>query len=172
MSFVPNFTATQTLGSPTVLNLQDTSSGSDGAIVGKRVYLQKSDGSYLVPTGTTTSYVVWGIGASTIAITVLNQDYSLNVLVQWLDAGNNVLYSKSNLFDFTLNSEAFLYSLTLNQSSNPSIVNDQNYYFNKMKLRVEVDSSASAITIGNDIASGQECLDRAAYMIANESLYF
>ena len=54
MPLVPNFTASQFSGTPSIITLTDTSTGSDVTIAKRRVYLLQSNGTFLVPTGTTT----------------------------------------------------------------------------------------------------------------------
>ena len=54
MALVPNFTITQSVGSPNNLVFTDSSTGSDGTITKRRIYIKKSDGTFLVLTGTTT----------------------------------------------------------------------------------------------------------------------
>ena len=63
MPLIENFTATQYVATPNLLVLDDTSTGSDGAITVRYVYLQKADGSYLVEEGTTTNYEVWTLAS-------------------------------------------------------------------------------------------------------------
>ena len=47
MSLTPNFTAVQSIGSPDSVQLTDSSTGSDGAIVSRRVSFRLSNGNYL-----------------------------------------------------------------------------------------------------------------------------
>ncbi len=63
MPLIENFTATQYVATPNLLVLDDTSTGSDGAVTVRYVYLQKADGSYLVEEGTTTNYEVWTLAS-------------------------------------------------------------------------------------------------------------
>lgn len=172
MSFTPSFTTSQTLGSPSIVNYQDTSVGSDINITQRRVFLNTALATYIVPTGTSTSYIQWGIAQSSIAINVLQVDMCLLVLVEWLDIGNNVLYSATQLCIYTLYSENFYYGLTQNQTSSPNIVNDTNYYNNKMILRCSIDEANNAAVYGNDILSSQSALDRAQELIDNQYKYF
>ena len=85
MSFNPSFTAKQLYATPRILRVTDTSTGSDANILGRRVYLRKDDGTYLVPNGTTTDFIAWDIFNSFIDIDVLNIDYALEVKVDWID---------------------------------------------------------------------------------------
>lgn len=172
MAFTPNFSPSQTIGSPSILNLQDNSTGSDGAITVRHIYLTKSDGTYLVPSGTSTNYIVWAIANPSIALDVLDIDYALNIVVLWLDAGGNTLYTKSGLFCFSLYAEQFYYGLTQALAANYPIIADTNYYQNKGMLRTEIDSADYAVSIGGDSAASQACLNRAAFLIQNQSFNF
>lgn len=167
-----SFSASQIIGNPSVITLVDTHTGVDAAVTQRRAYLQTALATYLVPSGTITSYVQWAIANSSISIDALPQDYALSIRVDWLDVNNVVLYTVTTLFDFTMYSETFYYGLTQNQTSTPNIVNDTNYYNNKMILRCNIDEANNAVTYGSDITSSQAALDRAAYMIANENDYF
>ena len=172
MAFTPSFTASQTIGNPSIIILTDTSTGSDAAITQRRVYLQKDDGTYLVPVGVTDNFIVWPYADSTISLNVLSVDMALNIKVEWNDEFGDVINQTTNLELFTLYSEQFLYNLTQSQSSQPNVTADSDYYANKMALRVEIDSATNAIVYGSDIQNAQSCLNRAAYLIANSNLFF
>ena len=84
MPFIPSYTVEQLQLNPNILRFTDTSTGSDLDIAGRRIYLQQSNGEYLVNEGTTTDYIEWALGSSTIDINVLDKDYALKIVVQWL----------------------------------------------------------------------------------------
>lgn len=175
MPLTPSFSSSQIIGQPSSIVLTDTSTGSDVAVVKRRVYLVNYLGENVVPSGTTTSYIDWNILDSSITIDCLTEDSALNVTVQWLNVSNVVLYSATDLKGYTLYNETFYYSLTQAQSaaSNPSnIIQDTVYYTNKMKLRVLIDSGNQAITLGDDIASAQQCYNGATYLTNNQDLFF
>jgi len=171
MAITPNFTASVNFSSPRILSLTDTSTGTDGTLTTRRVYLQKADGTYLVPTGTTTNYIVWNYAVSFIDIDVLDIDYALSIEIRWM-AGSTEQYTDSKLFDFTTYSENFYYQLTQYQSSIPKLVDDSGYYLNKLKLRVCIDEANQAISLGGDVKSSQAALDRAKYLIDNQTTFF
>lgn len=175
MPLTPSFSVSQPIGNPSVVQVTDTSTGSDVAITSRRVYLEDYEGNYVVPSGVTTSYVPWPLTSPTLSIDCLTQDSALQVTVQWLNVTNTTLYTSSSLEGFTLYNESFYYSLTQAQAmvSNPSyIAQDTNYYNNKMKLRLFIDSGNQAISLGNDITSAQICYDSASYIVANQQNYF
>lgn len=170
MALTPSFSASQILGAPSVIVLTDTSTGTDGTLTARRVFIQKTDGTYLVTEGTTTDYVEWAIGDTTISIDVLDKDYALQITVQWL-AGTTVTYEETGLYLFYQYSEQFYYNLTQGQTSTPLIINDTSYYDNKMKLRCSIDEAVNATTY-NDIHAAQSALDRALELRLNQNLYF
>lgn len=173
MSFTPSFTMQQTVLTPNVITITDTSVGTDGTIASRRISFQKADGKYLIPIGSANPiYVTWALVNLYQDINILDKDYALLINVDWLDAGGNVLYTKSGLFYFTMYLEQFFYTLTQYQAANPSVVNDVNYWDNKLKLRVIIDEAVQAITLGSDIAASQAALDRGNYMKQNQTLFF
>jgi hypothetical protein len=172
MALVPNFTVSQLAATPNVLTVYDISSGSDNLVTKRRVYLLQSNGTYLVPTGTSTSYVEWPVGTSSINLNVFTQDTALTVTVQWLNVDNTILYTKTNTFGFTAYSETFYYGLTQDQVGNPNLSASTNWYQNKMILRVEIDSGNQAISFASDIVSAQSSYNRAMFIVNNSSFFF
>lgn len=178
MAISPNFSASQNSGTPSIITLADTSTGSDTSITKRRIYLLKSDGTYLVPSGTTTNYIAWDITnvntrePLTISLDVLSQDSALSITVQWLNSSNVVVESKTTSFAFTAYNETFYYGLTQSQVANPELVSSDGWYENKMTLRVEIDSATQAIVFSSDIVSAQACLDRATYISQNSNYFF
>jgi hypothetical protein len=175
MPLTPNFAASQTIGIPSTISLLDSSTGSDVVITSRRVSLINNLGNYVTAAGTftTATYTTWAYASSSTSIVCMpTQDAAFSITVDWLNVSGSVLYTKTVLYDFTLYSETFYYGLTQNQTSEPNIVNDTNYYNNKMILRCNIDEANNAVAYGGDITSSQAALDRAAYMIANENEYF
>ncbi len=161
MALVPNFTTAQTVGLPEDITLTDTSQGLDSDIFERRVYFQVSDGSYLVESGTTTDYEIWPYADQSETFDVLDQDEAIDVRVDWVNSVGTVLYTKTILSGFTLFNETFDYGLTQMLAGNPLLINDNNFFFNKMSLRVYIDSGNNAITLASDITSAQLCYDKA-----------
>jgi hypothetical protein len=172
MIFTASFSVSQSINSINVLTLSDTSQGSDSNIVSRQIFLQTGNGTYLVPSGVTTNFIPWLLANTSIDLNVLSQDYAINILVQWLDINGTVLYSSRNVYLFTAFSEQFMYSLTQLLALKPAIPQDNDYYANKMQLRVLIDSATNAIAIASDISSAQSCLDSAAYLISQKNLFF
>lgn len=172
MSFSPNFSGSQNSGSPSVATFSDISVGSDPAITKRRIYLLQANGTYLVPSGVTTDFVEWALANSSISLDVLTKDSALTVTVEWLDTNDTVLYTKTLSFGFTAYNETFYYGLTQDLVANPSLYASQNWFANKMKLRVYIDSGNQAVSFASDIASAQICYDLATEMQTNQNYYF
>lgn len=178
MALTQDFTTYQTVGYPSIITIEDTSTGTDAEVTQRRVTLVDYQGGYVVPSGTTTTYVdfpIDSLSGDTLDIDCLTSDKALSITVQWLDVNNVVLYSKTYLKGFTLYNESFYYSLTQSQAtqaSPPNIIQDTLYYSNKMILRVEIDAGNQAISYGSDIVTAQSSYDRATKLRLNENYYF
>jgi hypothetical protein len=172
MAITPSFTVAQTAISPSHVVLADTSSGSDGSIASRRIYFQDSGGNYVVPTGTTTSYVAWSYSDSTIDVNLLLRDMALTIIVQWLDSGNTVLYTLSNKYPLSeYNKQFFVYLVQL-QGLETGIVNDGNYVGNMGLFWTNIVAGINAVNEGSDIAGAQNCFDRATYMRLRQTTFF
>ncbi len=172
MPITPQFTGSQNSGTPNIISFVDTSTGSDSAITQRRIYLLQSNGEYLVPSGVTTNYIPWAYAQSSISLDVLTQDTALSVLVEWLNVSNVVLYSKTLSFGFTAYNETFYYGLTQDLVANPSLYASQDWFYNKMRLRVYIDSGNQAISFASDIVSAQISYGLATEMQTNQNFYF
>jgi hypothetical protein len=172
MPLSPNFTASQNSGTPNLIFLTDTSTGSDGTITKRRIYLLQSDGTYLVPAGTVTNYIEWALVDVTTSLNVLIQDTALSITVQWLSASDVVVANKTTSFAFTAYNETFYYGLTESQVANANLTASTNWYQTKMILRVELDSAYQAISFASDIFSAQAALNRATFISTNQSYFF
>lgn len=172
MSFSPSFSVQQNSGTPNIIVVSDTSTGSDVSISKRRIYLLQANGTYLVPSSVSTDYIDWSLADATKSLDVLTQDTALQITVQWLDASNVVLYTVTTAFGFSAYGETFYYNLTQLQQANPKIISDSVFYQSKMMLRVELDSAAQAISFAGDINSAQQCFNRANNFIINQNYYF
>ena len=161
MAFSPSFTASSVSGAPSQIIFTDTSTGTDGAITSRQIYIATDSGTFLVPTGTTTDYIVWVIANATKNVDVLDKDYALILTVNWLNVSGTVLYSATGLVGFTSYNEEFDYQLTQLLSGNPLLINDNNFYTNKSDLRTDIDSGNQAIVLAADIFGAQQSYDRA-----------
>jgi len=172
MPLVASFSATQPVGEPSVILLTDTSTGSDVLVTQRRVYLRQADGTFLVPSGTSTDYIEWAYANSTIEIDVLDKDYALQVIVEWLNVANAVLYDDSSLELFSSYGEDFDYGTTQQLTGNPTLFNDNRFFTEKSDLRTFLDSAERAILRASDQYGAQECLDGATELRVNSRYYF
>ena len=166
MAFVENFTASQSSGTPSVVTLTDTSTGSDGAIVSRLITILQAD-------GTETEYA-WPLADTSIDLDILTEDAALQITVEWLNVGGTVLYTDEQTFNFTAYNETFYYGLTVQEVpiTNPSVAMSTDYYKNKMALRVFIDSANQAVSFASDIYSAQACDDAATFMNVNSNDFF
>lgn len=173
MPFSPLFTASQVLGAPSNIVLTDVSTGSDAAIASRVVYLRETNGDYLVPSGTATTYIVWPYADSTITMNVLSKDMALIITVNWLDVNGAVLYTAtSTALGFTLYNETFDYYTTQMLSANPLLINDTNFWGNKKTIRTYIDAGDNALRYANDQYAGQFCFDEATKLRLSSQYYF
>lgn len=174
-----SFSTSQSVGSPSEIILTDSSTGSDGTAVSRRVYLVNAAGEYITESGTTTAvaYTEFPLAdGSEITLDVLDEDMALYITLTYNTVAGAVVATVTNLRGFTLYNETFYYALTQSQAMQnqppPMIMQDNNFYTNKGILRTEIDSGNNAIAYGSDIVSAQACYDRATYMVANQNIYF
>ena len=175
MAIVANFSALQTPGDPGTILLTDTSTGTDVAVTQRRVYIQTAAGDYLVEEGTTTEYEAWDDFPATTELTltdILDKDYAVRMVVQWLNVGGTVLYDKTLYYGFTCYNEDFDYELTQTVAGNPLLISDNNFWGNKSTLRGYIDSGNNAITRNSDTAAAQQCYDLATNMRTNSQYFF
>lgn len=155
--------------------LTDTSTGSDGGLTDRRIYLYLSDGSTLVPVGSATTYIDWPIANGPITISLLDKDYALNIDVEWISSSPlspPSTYSLTILKAFTSNSEAFLAMLTTMLATNRLLLDNNNFFYNKMKVRGLVDDATFSADNMNNIDLAQDSLNEVYKFILNQSTYF
>lgn len=165
-----SLTASQDVGNITAATFTDNSTGLVG-VTGRILYLRKFDADYLVPTGTTTDYVVWPIGDTTIDVLVLDKDYCLDVTCAFM-TGSTVGYTFNSLVLFTGYSERFLRTLTQALAGNRTLLTNKNYWNNKNKLRALVDDAEQAVSLINDQTIATFCLDEAEKLTGNIQSFF
>jgi hypothetical protein len=172
MPYSQNFSVAQTSANPAYVVITDTSTGTDVDIDSRRIYIQDSNGNYIVPTGTTTDYIEWPLIDNPISLNILTQDVAVNIKVDWLDEFGNILYTLNNNYCLSEFNKQFLYYLVQLQSMTYNIIQDNNYWGNVGILWTNIIGAINAVEIGNDIAAAQACLNRATYMAQNQAYYF
>lgn len=168
MPLVPSFTLSQNNVTPSTFTLTDTSSGSDGAIANRLIYIYLADNSLF--TGAPIQFPL--AAGNTISPAILDKDYACNFVVQWVDATGIVLYSTSLLIAFRGFLSWFSYGLTQQISANNSILNQKFYMTNWWKLKTLISSAKEAIDVAGSIFNAQESLTLAQYMVTNQNLYW
>jgi len=168
MSLVPSFSVSNNTPTTSSFTVTDTSTGSDGAIANRLIYLYLSDNSLF-----TGSAVQFPLSAgSSITPNILDKDYAVNIVLNWVDGSGNVLYTSSQLFVFTGYLEWFFYSLTQTAAAQPSLLSDTNWFGSWSKLRTLIDSANQAITIGSSIFNAQNMILLAQYIQTNQQFAF
>lgn len=171
MPLTPNFSCSTSLSSPSILTITDTSTGSDVGLTSRRVYLQKADGTYLVPDGTTTDYIVWSIVDASIDIDVLDIDYALNITVNWMTS-TVATYTKTILNEFQNYAIIYRYKLIKAISSQSSFYWGANFTQTIFNLTVYMIGADESVSLGNDITNAQFNNTKAKYIIDNPQLAF
>jgi len=172
MALIPNFSTEQFSGTPNAFTITDTSTGSDVTITSRRIYLLQANGTFLVPAGTNTNYIVWNIADSSIVLDVLSQDTALSITVQWLNVSNAVVTSLTQSFAFIAYNETFFYGLNQNLVGNANLSASTNWFQNMSNLQLQIDSAQQAITFASDIFNAQAALNRATYISTNSQYFF
>lgn len=177
MAFTGTFTVTQTSDFAN-LTVNDTSSYSgegQGTFSGRRVYLYKVDGTTLVPSGTTTSYVdfPFSAGSSLLISGVLDTDYGLLTNVVWLS--NNPqpgsIYSAQLVKGFLNYLKQFRGGQISTLSDDPNILNDTFWYTDMLKLQTEINNATESADDGQQF-SCQAAINRALYLKQNSQFFF
>lgn len=174
MALVPSFSCSESLANNDFITLTDTSTGSDGTITTRNIYIQLANGNWLDSTGTeqtTSTAIPWSYSDSTITLDVLTQSTACEITVDWL-AGSTVTYEVTNTFCFDLYDYLFMLQTLQAQTSSPGINQDANYRNNVFDFIVDLDNAENSITYGSDIYSSQESLSENQVKIDNENFYF
>lgn len=169
MAFSADFSVSQGLDVQS-FTLTDTSSGSDGNLTGRTIALYQANGSLLG--GATINWPL-SDGATKALTGYLPRDYSLLILVTWQSSSPipGSSYSKSAIYTFTGNSNAFAYGLLQQIAALQSITSDNGFEDNLAILNSEIQNAGRASTYG-DHGNAQQCLDRIYNMIVNQQFYF
>lgn len=172
--FDPIFSVNQVIGSPQSIVVNDISTGTDSGIISRRLSILNAYGDYMVPTGNSDPrWISWGLVNPSITVTIpFSQDYATFIVVQWLDVSGNVLYSSQDLTDQTLYGEQLAFKLCQMLAGNPNIAKDTNFLMNSFQLRLLIDNSECAVSIGNNIYDAQTNLNIEQGLITDQNLYF
>lgn len=162
-----NFTATQRIGLPNYIYITDTSTGLVG-VLSRKIYVQDVQGAYL-PSGT---FIAWALVDPSLSFYALAKDTAPFVKTEWIGAGGAILYTKTILCNFRLTNLQQSFRLTASLTSDPSLLGANDWWMNKMKLRVNIDDSVEAVEIGANQGIAQNSLERATFMTTYKNDFF
>jgi hypothetical protein len=167
MAFSPNFSISNNIAQPiNTFVITDTSTGFDALIVDRKINVYKSDNSLF-------STIDFPLSAgNTISLPILDKDYAVTIVLQWLYAGNFAQYQANQLFVFTGYLEWFFYSLVQQISASPGITEDSVFYQNMCILRARIDGANSSINVGSSVFNAQNMVSLAQNMVNNSTLFF
>ena len=169
MSFIGAFTVSSLI-TPGSFTVNDTSTGSDSNITGRKIFLYQADGSLL--TGNSIDFPL--TAGSSITLNVLIQDYCLLIVVTWISSSPlppPSSYSSSGLFNFVGNSRSFADQQIGAIESNPAILRDTSFQYYLGTLYNEIDNSIQAASTGQQF-SAQRALNAIQNLIVNQAKYF
>lgn len=172
MSFSPALTVSQSAATPNIIVLQDTSTGVDASITQRRIYITDNEGAYIVPSGTSTDYIVWPLATNPISLNVLTQDTAANIFVEWLDVSNTVLYDDDEDYPLIEYGKQFYFYLIQQLALNPSTYQDSNYASNLALFWTYIIGAINAINIGSSLSASQALMNKETDMQNNQSKYF
>lgn len=177
MALTVAFSVTQPAGDASGIIFTDDSTGTDGTITKRRIYITDEDDEPVVPEGTTTDYIEWNDFPATTTKTItglLSQDMALYATVQWLTSGGTVVYSDDNDDDVILckrYADLFSYSLIDMQAGNDKLATHANFYLNQIRLYCCIQEAVKA-TLNGKISSAQSALNRAKGIMDKSSNFF
>jgi len=174
MAIIPNFTSSESLSQNNYVTFTDTSTGSDGTLTTRRIYVVLANGNWLTTGGvesTTEAYMTWSYASDATTIDLLTESTSANVTVEWY-AGTTMVYEKTILMEWDLYDYVFLFGLLSAQTSYPAINDNQGYWPNSFAMITNLFQSEQAVELMDDLYSSQASLDRNQYFINNSNLFF
>lgn len=174
MALTVSFTASSVAGSPGSVLFADTSSGSDGAVTTRRLYISDETGAFIVPTGISTQYSVWALPLSTtLTLSLFSEASAVKIVAQWLNVSGTVLYDYTIAASgFTQYLEEFLYGKVQLMSQNPLLINDNNFWKNYSKVRTLTDAGNQALLQASDLYNAQQCYEAATEIMDNAQYLF
>jgi hypothetical protein len=168
MAFTQSFTVSNNSVNTNTFSVTDTSSGADPLIANRLLYIYLYDNSLF--TGAPIQFPL--SAGSSISPAILTQDFAANFVLIWVDSGGNMLYSSSQIFDFTGFLEWYFYGLIQQIAANNSILRDNLFTQNLGQLRTLIDSANQAISIGASVYNSQSMILLAQNMVNNQNLFF
>jgi hypothetical protein len=171
MAFAESFSVSQSALTESSFTVLDDSTGVDGAITQRRIYVSNSEGEYLTGDGSV-DYDEWAFSDIDITLDLLTASTAVSIKVDWLNSVNVVLYTLTNQYCLAQYTKNFLYYLVQMQGDTPGIVQDSNYFSNLAILWSNLRGAINAIEVADDLSASQNCLNRCTEMENNQNLYF
>lgn len=168
MALSPSFTIGNNANITSEFLITDTSTGSDGNIANRLIYIYLVDNSLF--TGAPIQFPL--SAGNTISPSILTQDFAFSITINWVDSGGNMLYTSSQTGVFTGFLEWFYYGITQQIAAQSYIQNDSVFYYNWGKLRTLIDSANQSIEISGSIFNAQNMILLAQQLTTNSTLYF
>ena len=85
MAYSQDFNTYQLIGRPQTIYFEDTGTGgADPNVIERHIYLEDNNGEYVVPSGTTTDYIVWPLATNPFSVDILDTDMAFNITVDWV----------------------------------------------------------------------------------------
>jgi len=173
MALTPNFTSTQSIASPAQITFYDTSSGVDGTITTRTIFIRLSNGKWLTTAGESSTILgeTWDYADASITLSLLSRSTVANVTVAWYN-GSTQVYTKTILSEWNFYDYLFLFGLLSAQTSYPAINASTGYWPNSFVMVTNIFQSEKAVELMDDLYSAQKALDRNQLFIDNENLFF
>lgn len=171
MAFAESFSVSQSALSPSVVTLTDTSTGSDGAITSRVVYVSDSDGNYLTGNGTV-DYDVWDWADASINLDILTENTAASIRVDWINSVDTILYTVTDQYCLAQYAKNFAYYLVQQLAQTFNVIQDTSYFSNLAQLWTNIRGALNAVEVADDISASQECLNRCTEMENNQAKYF
>ncbi len=171
MAITPSFTISQSALTPGSVTANDTSAGTYDTITQRRIFFETAQGTYLVQDGITTDYEAWALADASDTWGIMDTDHALAITVQWLNVSNVVVEELTQVYCLREFNKNFLVYLGQLQAATPGILQNQEYAANIATYWAYVQYAETMVSQA-DIANSQNLLDKATYMMQNESIYF
>lgn len=168
MPLTPAFTIANNIVNTNTFVLTDTSTGTDGTVTKIVVFVYDVANNQIAGSPFTFAYTL----NAAYNLSVLTQDMSANVVVQWQTVANAVQATSAQIFAFTGYSEWSIYGLIQQVAANNSLLRDKNFYDNLSYTITDIDSANKSITTGSSIFNAEAMILLAQYKLNNQNLFF
>lgn len=165
MPLTPLITASQSIAYPNLVTFVDASSGSDGTITNRKIWVTTADGTVLA------NGVDWPYADLSLQLDLLTTSTSPTVTVIWY-AGATATYTYTTTFCFDIENYTFMLGVLASLTSAPKTIQDAFFYGNSIQFIVNLWNAENAIEQGGDIFSSQNALNLNQNLINNSSNYF